>query len=195
VRAIVPRKRCATYAKQWDWPTRDCGRCRRRADRSGAGCGRAGRQDLWRAAARVAAGSVHPARGAGSLPGELRGATRPSALPDTQAEHQCPRYSDGGAYAPVPRLRRDDAPHAARAGRRIPADGGGADRDQVAPAAARAAARAGGGGRGPARRARPAAPRVRTDEGCRWPSAILPWYASGSTALRARNCPRCVPTT
>ena len=47
----------------------------------------------------------------------------------------------------VPGLRRDDAPHPARAGRRVSADGGGADRDQVAPAAAQATGAAGSGSR------------------------------------------------
>ena len=53
-----------------------------------------------------------------------------------KAEHQRARHPDGGPHRAVPRLRRDDAPQAPRARRRVPADGGGADRDQVAPAAA-----------------------------------------------------------
>jgi hypothetical protein len=42
----------------------------------------------------------------------------------------------GGADAAVPELRRRDPPDQPRARRRIPADGGDADRDQVAHAAA-----------------------------------------------------------
>ena len=107
---------------------------------------------------------LHPAGSAGSLPRDVRGAARPAALPDPAAEHQRARHADGRAHAPVPGLRRDDAPHAARARGGIPADGRRADRDQVAPAAAASAGAAGDRARRSARGARAPAARIRADE-------------------------------
>ena len=136
-------------------------RDRPRASVAGA---EAARARLRRGVQRAAARPLHPAGGARDLPRIVRGAARSSALPHSQAEHQRARHPDGGPHAPVSGLRRDDAAHAARARRRVPADGGGADRDQVAPAAAEAAGAAGRGARGSARGARPPPPRIRAHE-------------------------------
>ncbi len=125
------------------------------------------RAGLRRAAQRPAARPLHSAGGARGLSRHLRRPARSAALPDPPAEHQRARHPDGGTHPPVPGLRRDDAAHAARAGRRVPADGRRADRDQVAPAAAaasRAARRRTGGS---ARRAGAPPARIRADEGRR----------------------------
>ena len=94
----------------------------------------------------------------------FEGPARPAALPDPAAELQHPRHPAGERDAAVPRLRRADPRAQPRAGQRLPADGGDADRDQVAHAAAAEEDGRRQGDRGPARRARAPAGRVRADE-------------------------------
>ena len=144
-RASSPRKRCATCARRWGSPMTSVEAALDLEHPSPDA--EAVRARLRRAVQRAAARPLHPARGARGLPRDVRGAARPAALPHPQAEHQRARHPDGRADAPVSGLRRDDAPHAARARRRVSADGGGADRDQVAAAAAEAAGAAGRGSR------------------------------------------------
>ena len=122
------------------------------------------RAPVRRAAVRPAAGPLHPARRARGVPGGVRRAARPAALPDPAPELQHPRHPAGERDPPVPRLRRADPHTQPRARRRLPADGGDADRDQVAHAAAAEEERRRQGARRSARRARAPADRVRADE-------------------------------
>jgi hypothetical protein len=59
-----------------------------------------------------------------------------AAVPDPQAELQHSRHPDGAGHAAIPEIRRPDPPVQPGTGGRIPADGGDADRDQIAHAAA-----------------------------------------------------------
>ena len=93
--------------------------------------------------------------------------------------------------APVPGLRRADPQAQPRARQRIPADGGDADRDQVAHAAAAEEERRRRGGRGPARRAGAPAARVRADEARRRAARrAAAARAATSCARRSRSSSR-----
>src|SRR5471032_61693 len=72
-------------------------------------------------------------------------------LPDPPAEFQHPRHPDGAAHAAISEVCRPDPPGQPGAGRRIPADGGDAHRDQIAHAAAAAPRRPRSGSRRSAR--------------------------------------------
>ncbi len=72
------------------------------------------------------------------VPRGVRGSARPAAVSDPPAEPRHPRHPDRRDHAPVHAVHRADAGAAARARRRVPADGRDARRDQVAHAAAAA---------------------------------------------------------
>ncbi len=143
-------------------------------------------QGLWRADGADAAGSLHSAGCAGGHARRLRRAARPAALPDPQGQHQYPRHSDGAADRAVSGVRRGHALAQSGTGGRISADGGHADRDQVAHAAAAAAQ--GGGRRGGGSACRTGAPAdgVRADEAGRGQARRT---AAGRARLRVgRRC-------
>src|SRR5471030_2243432 len=81
---------------------------------------------------------VYSAGRAGDFPRRVRRAARSAAVPDPPAEFQHPRHPDGAAHAAIYEVCRPDPPGQPGAGRRIPADGGDAHRDQIAHAAAAA---------------------------------------------------------
>ncbi|KAG0932774.1 hypothetical protein G6F31_016468 [Rhizopus arrhizus] len=123
-----------------------------------AGCG------AWATGPADSAGPGHSAGRAGSHPGCLRRPAGPAAVPDPQAELQCAGHPDGGCHAAVPLVCGPDPHHQPGAGRRVPADGGHADRDQVAHAAAGQEDRHRRRARRSARRAGPPPARIRSDE-------------------------------
>ena len=167
-------------------------RGRRWRNGSGAPCPTWSTRSHWRASmasrcSRCLTTSTFCARSAAAgVPRGLRRPARPAALPDPQAELQHPRHSHGRPDPAVPDLRRRSAPHQPRTGGRVPADGGDADRDQVAHAVA--AAQDGRGRRGgrPARRTGTAAARIRADQdaGCRHQR---PAAGMAGTSGRARS--------
>ena len=138
--------------------------------------GRAG-TPVRRAAVRHPPGSVHTARRAGGVSRGVRGAAGPAAVPDPQAEFQHPGHSDGRRDPPVPGLRGRNPRAQPGTGGRIPADGGDADRDQVAHAAAAAQGGRRPGSRRPARRTGAAPAGIRADQagrgGTQHGSAVL----------------------
>src|SRR5690348_4671066 len=67
------------------------------------------------AAVADSAGSVHPARRAGSDPGSLRRAAGSSAVPDPPTEPRPPRYSGRRDHPAIHGLHRRDAGNAAGA--------------------------------------------------------------------------------